>query len=400
MTGGMPEGMTGRGQSRRVFCGGVPIGGGAPIPIQSMTNTSTEDAEATAAQIAALAAAGCDIVRCAAPTREAARALPDIRARLAARGVSIPIVADIHFDHRVALAAIEAGADKIRINPGNIGGRERLKAVVDAAGSAGIPIRIGVNGGSLEEGLRVLYETNPAEALAESALRHIDLVRGMGFEGLVVSVKSSDVLINTEAHRRLAAATDLPLHIGVTEAGFGDAAVVKSAAGIGALLAMGIGDTVRVSLTGDPVREIAAARGILRAVNLLPGQITLISCPTCGRCRVDLSAICGQVAGALRGVEEERIRGAKRVFRGGESTGTGTLLLREAGGAAALRPIIVAVMGCAVNGPGEASHADLGVACGADGGVYFERGVRKGAVAEDEIAKTVLAGVQKLINVS
>jgi len=336
-----------------------------------MTNTFTEDVAATTAQIQALAAAGAEIVRCAVPTQEAAKALTDIRGRLEACGVPVPIVADIHFDYKLALAAIKAGADKIRVNPGNIGGAERLKAVADAAGAAGIPIRIGVNGGSIEQELKDLYSKRPAEALAESALKNIDIMRGFGFKDIVISIKSSDVIVNTEAHTLLSKQTDLPQHIGVTEAGIGVAAVVKSAIGIGSLLSLGIGDTMRVSITGDPVAEIAAARDILRAVNLLPGQITLISCPTCGRCRVDLAAICAEAAEALNELE----------------------LLRVSG-----RPIVAALMGCAVNGPGEASHADVGVACGADGGVYFEKGVQVGSVGFDDIVTTLVQGVKRYLD--
>ncbi|MCL2110817.1 MAG: flavodoxin-dependent (E)-4-hydroxy-3-methylbut-2-enyl-diphosphate synthase [Clostridiales bacterium] len=430
--------LTTRAETRQVICGGVAIGGGAPVAIQSMTNTFTEDAAATAAQARALYDAGADIVRIAVPSMEAARAIPEIRARLEAgggrddagaqcgaldfdasqdlrrvrRGATerlaaasqssasaslsetpcsasrlrrstrspgsdsqgtdrrTALVADIHFDYKLAIAAIEAGADKVRINPGNIGGAERVKAVVDAAGAAGVPIRIGVNGGSLEDDLKGLHDVGrPAEALAESALRNIDLVRGMGFDALVVSIKSSDVMVNTEAHKLLAAATDVPLHIGITEAGYGSAGLAKSAVGIGALLAMGIGDTIRVSLTGDPVQEVAAARDILRAVNLLPGGITLVSCPTCGRCRVDLAALCEEVSAALAEAERGRIRAAA--------------------------PITVALMGCAVNGPGEASGADFGVACGADGGVFFEKGARGESVPLDKIVETILAALEK-----
>ena len=353
--------MTLREKTRPVFCGKVQIGGGAPIAVQSMTNTFTEDIEATADQINALARAGADIVRCAVPTDEAAAALAEIRKR-----VPVPIVADIHFNYKLALAAIKAGADKIRINPGNIGGAEKLKAVTDTAGEAGIPIRIGVNGGSIEPDLMELYESRPEEALAESALRNIDIVRSQGFEDIVVSIKSSDVLVNTEAHKLLASATDLPLHIGITEAGIGAQGIVKSAAGIGALLAMGIGDTIRVSLTGDPINEIAAARDILRAVNKLPGQITLISCPTCGRCKTDITPLCEQAAKELEEIE----------------------LTRKTG-----NPILAAIMGCAVNGPGEAVHADVGVACG----VYFEKGVEIKKVVEDEIVNTLIEGVKKLL---
>jgi len=353
--------MTPREKTRPVLCGKVQIGGGAPIAVQSMTNTFTEDVIATTAQINALTEAGIDIVRCAVPTKEAAAALAEIRKR-----VSVPIIADIHFNYKLALAAIKAGADKIRINPGNIGGAGRLKAITDAAGEAGIPIRIGVNGGSIESDLVELYESRPAEALAESALRNIDIVRSQGFEDIVVSIKSSDVIVNTEAHRLLASATDLPLHIGITEAGIGTQGIAKSAVGIGTLLAMGIGDTIRVSLTGDPVKEIAVARDILRTVNLLPGQITLISCPTCGRCKIDLAFLCGQAAKELKEIE----------------------LTRKTG-----KPIVAALMGCSVNGPGEAAHADVGVACG----IYFEKGVKVVTIEEDEIVRSLVDGVKKLL---
>ena len=387
--------LTPRTETRRVMCGCVPIGGGAPVTIQSMTNTYTEDAAATAAQIQALSKAGADIVRCAVPSLKAALAIPEILSRISASGVKTPLVADIHFDYRIALAAIKAGVDKIRINPGNIGGPERVKAVADAAGAAGIPIRIGVNGGSLEEDLLALYGTKPAEALFESALRSIELLRGTGFDNIVVSIKSSDVVINTEAHRLLAAATDLPLHIGITEAGFGSAAVVKSAAGIGALLAMGIGDTIRVSLTGDPLQEIPAAREILRSVNLLPGRIVLISCPTCGRCRVNIAAVCEEAAGALAEIERARMLKARSIRLAGPEKAEDAEAF-QARLDAAEKPIVVAVMGCRVNGPGEAAHADLGVACGAFGGLYFEKGVSGDVVPTDKIVCALIDGIEKL----
>ena len=385
-----------REKTRQVFCGGVPIGGGAPVSIQSMTNTFTEDIAATAAQIAALAAAGADIVRCAVPTLKAAQGLREIKTRLEASGTTVPLVADVHFDYNIALAAIAAGVDKIRINPGNIGSAERLKAVADAAGGAGIPMRIGVNGGSIEPELRGLYQTRPAEALAESAFRSIGVVRGLGFEDLVVSIKSSNVMVNTEAHRLLSAAVDLPLHIGITEAGAGGAAVVKSAAGIGALLAMGIGDTIRVSLTGDPVPEIAVARDILRAVDLLPGQVSLISCPTCGRCRVDLAALCGEAAEALGEIERTRVSEARLLRRNGPSAGESEEAFR-ARLKASEQPVVAALMGCAVNGPGEASHADLGVACGADGGVLFKKGTQSRTLKTVEIVPALVDEVKRIV---
>ena len=356
-----------REQTRQVRVGGVPIGGGAPIPVQSMTNTRTEDVQATLAQIRALADAGCDIVRCAVPTAEAADALSEITALS-----PIPVVADIHFDHRLALAAIRAGAAKIRINPGNIGSAERVAEIAEAAGRAGIPIRIGVNGGSLEKELLAKYGGVTAEALAESAIRQVELLHGMGFFDLVVSVKSSDVRMNLTAHRLLAERTDHPLHIGITEAGVSQAALIKSAMGIGTLLCEGIGDTIRVSLTGDPVKEIAAARDILRAADLLPGAIQLIACPTCGRTKADLTAAAERIAGALAPIEKERIR------------------------TCAARPLTVAVMGCAVNGPGEAAHADAGVAFGDGRAVLFRRGEQVGTVAAEHAADALLEIVREL----
>ena len=388
--------LTPRTKTGRVVCGSVPIGGGSPIAIQSMTNTFTEEAAETAAQAIALAQAGADIVRCAVPSPKAAVALKEVLARIQTSGTEVPIVADIHFDYRIALESIKSGVHKIRINPGNIGGKDRIKAVVDAAGAAGIPVRIGVNCGSLEEDLLPLYDSEPARALAESAVRNIEIIRGLGFEDLVVSIKASDVVENTEAHKLLSAVTDLPLHIGITEAGYGRAGVVKSAAGIGALLAMGIGDTIRVSLTGDPLKEIPAARDILRSVNLLPGQITMISCPTCGRCRMDLLKICKEVSSAMYETELLRMAEARRIRRGGPEQGeeAEAFALRLA---AAERPIVVAVMGCRVNGPGEAAHADLGVACGEFGGVYFEKGVRGEVVPTDKITRALVDGVEALL---
>ena len=386
----MNDEMTLRTNTRQVWCGDVAIGGGAPVSIQSMTNTRTEDAEATAGQIVALAEAGADIVRVAVPTIEAAKSFAEIKRIVKDSDRAVPIVADIHFDYKIALETIQAGADKIRINPGNIGGAERIKAVADAAGAAGIPIRIGVNSGSLEEYLQDLFKVEPAKALAESALNNIELLRNTGFDDIVVSVKSSDVVVNTEAHKILASQTTYPLHIGITEAGFGEAGIIKSAAGIGAMLAMGIGDTMRVSLTGNPVREIPAAREILKAVNLLPGQITMISCPTCGRCKVDLPSLSREVSSVISEIEKQRVLEAKliRMETNLEKTEEKPERLKIAE-----RPLTVALMGCAVNGPGEASHADLGVACGVDGGIYFEKGVKIGPVKYDEIAQKIIDGI-------
>jgi (E)-4-hydroxy-3-methylbut-2-enyl-diphosphate synthase len=357
--------------SRQVMCGDVAIGGGAPVSVQSMTSTDTRDAAATAGQIARLAAAGCDIVRCAVPDEAAAAALVDIRSRLSDFGVSVPLVADIHFDYRLAIAAIEGGADKIRINPGNIGSDARVREVVCCARAAGVPIRVGVNSGSLEKDISDRYGGATAGALCESAVRSIDRIAAMDFPDIVVSVKSSDVVTGIETMRLLAERTDFPLHLGVTEAGVGARALAKSAVGIGALLADGIGDTIRVSLTGDPVPEIAAARDILASVGMLEGAVDVIACPTCGRCRVDLPRIAAEVQAAVSALE-----GAQAHCRA--------------------RAITVAVMGCAVNGPGEAAHADVGVACGDGSAVLFENGVKKSTISEEEIVPALSGAVRRI----
>lgn len=359
--------------SKQINVGGVRVGGNAPIPVQSMTNTFTEDTEATLRQIRALADAGCEICRCTVPTEKAASSFGEIKKILRSEGRDIPLVADIHFDFRLALAAIANGADKIRINPGNIGGTERIKAVTDAAGAAGIPIRVGVNGGSLEKHLLEKYGAPTAAALAESAIYNAELLENMGFSDIVVSIKSTDVRENIEAHRIFAKNSDLPLHIGLTEAGTGRAAAVKSAVGIGALLLEGIGDTLRVSMTGDPVTEVAVGRDILRSTGLLPGAIELISCPTCGRTKTDLEALARDIADELARLEAEN--------------------------AASLngKKITVALMGCAVNGPGEASHADLGVACGENTAVYFENGKQIKTIGADEIKSVLIEGTKKLL---
>ena len=389
------QSLTTRERTRQVSVGGVLVGGGAPIPVQSMTNTRTEDAQATLSQIRALADAGCDIVRCAVPTAEAAAALAEITALS-----PIPVVADIQFDYRLALASIRAGAAKIRINPGNIGGARRVAEIAEAAGNAGIPIRIGVNGGSLEKELLAKHGGVTAVALAESAIHQVELLHGMGFYDLVVSVKSSDVGMNLAAHRLLAERTDHPLHIGITEAGVLQAALVKSAVGIGALLCDGIGDTVRVSLTGDPVREIAAAQDILRATGLLPGAIELISCPTCGRTKTDLAAAAERIAAAIAPIEKERIRNARQ--RDG-SGGLGTKPPEPSLWHTAVPPepspwraLTVAVMGCAVNGPGEAAHADAGVAFGDGRAVLFRKGEQVGTVPADQATEALLEIVREL----
>ena len=348
-----------------MYCGGIPIGGGAPVSIQSMTNTDTRNVEATVAQIQALEEAGCDIVRCAVPDMEAVTAL-----RVIKNAVHIPVVADIHFDYRLALGAIEAGADKIRINPGNIGDRERVKAVVNSAKERRIPIRIGVNSGSLEKDILAKYQGVTAEGLAESALRNIRDIEEMGFEDIVVSLKSSDVKMNYKAHKIIFEQMDYPIHVGLTEAGTASSGKVKSAIGIGALLLEGIGDTIRVSLTGEPVNEVHFAKEILKALGLQDNAIHLVSCPTCGRCGVNLAQIATEVEQALKPMES---------------------VMREK----ALPSITVAVMGCAVNGPGEAREADFGVACGTGKGLIFKDGVTVKTVEEKDIAKELIRYIQE-----
>ena len=343
--------------SRQVMVGNVAVGGGAPISIQSMTNTSTSDIEATVAQIRALEDAGCDIVRVAVPDMESAAAVKIIKDR-----IGIPLVADIHFDHRLALKAIENGADKIRINPGNIGSREKVRDVVKAASERGIPIRIGVNSGSLEKTLLEKYGMVCAEALAESALNNAALLEDLGFSDIVISIKSSDVVISFDAYRLVAQKTDYPLHIGITEAGTPYRGTVKSAVGIGALLLCGIGDTLRVSLTGDPTEEIRAAREILRACGLYSKGIQFISCPTCGRTKIDLVRIANEVEKALEGFD---------------------------------KPIKVAIMGCEVNGPGEAREADVGIAGGNGYAVLFKKGKVIKRVEEDKIVEALIQAVKE-----
>ena len=335
--------------------GGVPLGGGAPVSIQSMTNTPTHDVYATLAQIRALAAAGCDIVRVAVPDLEAARAIGTLKA-----GSPLPLVADIHFDYRLALAAAEQGVDKIRINPGNIGSPRRVEAVAKTCKERRIPIRVGVNGGSLEKELLDKYGGPTPEAMVESALGHIRLLELYGFENICVSLKASSVPATMGAYRLMAERYDYPLHLGVTEAGTRDMGELKAAAGIGGLLGLGIGDTLRVSLTADPVEEVYAARRILKAVGLRREGPELISCPTCGRTQIDLIPMAERVEELLKGVD---------------------------------KPITVAVMGCAVNGPGEARHADVGIAGGKGEGVLFKHGEIVARVPEEEL----VPGLMKLI---
>ena len=325
-----------RDHTKVVQIGDRRIGGGNPILIQSMTNTKTEDVGATVAQILELERAGCEIIRCTVPDMASARALAEIK-----KQIHIPLVADIHFDYKMAIAAMENGADKIRINPGNIGSREKVKAVVDVAKELGIPIRVGVNSGSLEKHFLERDGGVTARGIVESALDKVHMVEDMGYDNLVISIKSSDVLMCVETHEMLAEKTEYPLHVGITEAGTVQSGNIKSAIGLGLILRQGIGDTVRVSLTGDPVEEIRSARLILRTLGLRTGGIEVVSCPTCGRTRIDLISL---AAKAERLVEDYPL------------------------------DIKVAVMGCAVNGPGEAREADLGIAGGEGEGLLFKKG--------------------------
>ncbi|MBS5059856.1 flavodoxin-dependent (E)-4-hydroxy-3-methylbut-2-enyl-diphosphate synthase [Roseburia hominis] len=327
------------------------IGGGNPILIQSMTNTKTEDVAATVAQIQALTAAGCDIIRCAVPTMEAAEALTEIK-----KQVSIPVVADIHFDYRLALAAIEHGADKIRINPGNIGSTERVRAVVDAAKERGIPIRVGVNSGSLEKDLVEKYHGVTVEGIVESALDKVHLIEDMGYDNLVISIKSSDVMMCVKAHELIATQTDHPLHVGITESGTIISGNIKSSIGLGLILHQGIGDTIRVSLTGDPLEEIKSAKLILRTLGLRKGGVEVVSCPTCGRTRIDLIGLANQVENMVADIPLD---------------------------------IKVAVMGCVVNGPGEAKEADIGIAGGIGEGLLIKNGEVYKKVPEGELLEAL-----------
>ena len=351
--------------TRAVRCGTVMIGGDHPVSIQSMTNTNTSDTDSTIEQIRALVTAGCQIVRVAIPDRDAALALNKIK-----KAVSVPIVADIHFDYRLALASIENGADKIRINPGNIGTEDRLEAIYAKAAAYKIPVRIGVNSGSLEKELIQKYGGVCAEALCESACHAVAFAERLGFTELIVSLKSADVPMNHEAHRLFAARCPVPLHIGLTEAGVGHPARIKSAVALGALLLEGIGDTMRVSLTGDPVQEVILAREILEATGIRRTGIDFVSCPTCGRTRVDLPVIAAQIQEALDPL-------SKQLSRRGE-------FLR------------VAVMGCEVNGPGEAANADVGVACGKGVGLILEKGKPVKTVPQSEIADELIRLIHKI----
>ena len=340
-----------REHTKVVSVGGVLLGGGNPIRIQSMTNTKTEDVEATVAQILRLEKAGCEIIRCTVPTMEAAKAIGEIKKR-----IHIPLVADIHFDYRMAIAAMENGADKIRINPGNIGSTDRIKAVVDVAKERNIPIRVGVNSGSLEKPLIEKYGGVTAEGIVESALDKVRIIEDLGYDNLVISIKSSDVLMCVRAHEILAKQTHYPLHVGITESGTVQSGNIKSAIGLGLILNRGIGDTIRVSLTGDPVEEIRSAKLILRTLGLRKGGIEVVSCPTCGRTQIDLIQLANQVE---KMVEDYPL------------------------------DLKLAVMGCVVNGPGEAREADLGIAGGIGEGLLIKKGEIIRKVPENELLQAL-----------
>ena len=343
--------------TKRLMVGGVPVGGGAPVSIQSMCNTKTDDVEATVSQILALEEAGCEIIRVAIPDQAAAESVDKLKER-----IHIPLVADIHFNYRYAIACAERGVDAIRINPGNIGG-ERVKAVADLCRQKGVPIRIGVNGGSLEKNLRAKYGGVTAEALVESAMGHVYLLNKFDFDDICISVKCSDVPLTMAAYRLLSERTDYPLHLGVTEAGTPSMGLVKSAMGIGGLLCMGIGDTIRVTLTADPVEEIYAAKKILKAAGLRKQGVNLIACPTCGRTRIDLIPMAEEVERRLADCEKN---------------------------------ITVAVMGCAVNGPGEAASADIGIAGGKGEGLLFRKGEILYKISQERLVDALMAEIEKL----
>lgn len=340
-----------REHTKTIKIGNQVIGGGHPVLIQSMTNTKTEDVAATVAQILTLEKAGCQIIRCAVPTMEAARALGEIK-----KQIHIPLVADIHFDYKLAIAAMENGADKIRINPGNIGSRERIQAVVDVAKERRIPIRVGVNSGSLEKELVEKYHGVTAEGLVESALDKVKIIEDMGYDQLVISIKSSDVLMCAKAHELIAQKTDYPLHVGITEAGTLFSGNIKSAVGLGIILYQGIGDTIRVSLTGDPSEEVKSAKRILKTLGLRNGGIEVVSCPTCGRTQIDLIGLANKVEDMVQDIPLD---------------------------------IKVAVMGCVVNGPGEAKEADIGIAGGKGVGLLIKKGEIIKKVPEDQLLETL-----------
>ncbi|MBR4574055.1 MAG: flavodoxin-dependent (E)-4-hydroxy-3-methylbut-2-enyl-diphosphate synthase [Lachnospiraceae bacterium] len=340
-----------RDETRKIQIGDRVIGGGSPILIQSMTNTKTEDADATVRQIERLREAGCDIVRVTVPTIEAAKALGKIKKRC-----DIPVVADIHFDHKMALAAMEYGADKIRINPGNIGGADKLREVVAAAKERGIPIRVGVNSGSLEKDLVEKYKGVTAQGIVESAMDKVHMIEDCGYSNIVVSIKSSDVMMCVRAHEEIAPICPYPLHVGITESGTVKSGSIRSAVGLGIILNKGIGDTIRVSLTGDPVEEVVTAKLILKSLGLRKGGVDVVSCPTCGRTNIDIIGLAGQVERMVAGYDLD---------------------------------IKVAVMGCVVNGPGEAKEADIGIAGGIGEGLLIKKGKIIKKVPEDELLATL-----------
>ncbi len=346
-----------REQTKVIQIGTRKIGGGNPIAIQSMTNTKTEDVQATVAQILALEAAGCEIIRCAVPTMEAAKAFAEIK-----KQIHIPLVADIHFDYKLAIAAIENGADKIRINPGNIGDVSRVKAVVDKAKEYNVPIRVGVNSGSLEKELVEKYGGVTAEGIVESALDKVHLIEDMGYDNLVVSIKSSDVMMCVKAHELISEKCNYPLHIGITESGTILSGNIKSSVGLGIMLYQGLGDTIRVSLTGDPLEEIKSAKLILKTLGLRKGGIEVVSCPTCGRTKIDLIGLANKVENMVADIPLD---------------------------------IKVAVMGCVVNGPGEAKEADIGIAGGIGEGLLIKKGEIVKKVKEEELLETLR---QELLN--
>lgn len=348
-----------RKKTRQIHIGPVAIGGGAPVSVQSMTNTKTTDNEATLAQIRALAAAGCDIVRLAVPDMAAARNLGNILPKS-----PVPLVADIHFDYHLALEAIRQGIHGLRLNPGNIGGEENVRKVVEAAKAAGIPIRIGVNAGSLDKKLLAKYGGVTAEALVESALQHVRILEAQGFYDMKISLKAHDVPLTLAAYRLMSEKVDYPLHLGITEAGTAKTGVIKSAVGIGALLAEGIGDTIRISLTGDPVVEVRVANEILKSLGLKEYGPTLVACPTCGRTSIDLPAIAAEVEKKLAGIKE---------------------------------PIEVAVMGCVVNGPGEARGADVGIAGGKGEGLVFRKGEIIRKAPESELVSELFKEIDQIL---
>lgn len=348
-----------RRKTRVLNVGAVKIGGDNPIVVQSMTNTKTENIAATVQQINQLAALGCEVIRCAVPTMEAAAALKEIK-----KGINIPVLADIHFDYRLALEAIRAGVDGLRLNPGNIGSRDRVEAVVKAAKERNLPIRIGVNGGSLPQDLLVKYGHPTAEALVEAAWRHIHILEELDYNNIKISLKAHDVPLTMAAYRLMAAQCDYPLHVGITEAGTVNSGIIKSAVGIGGLLAEGIGDTIRVSLTGDPANEIRVAYEILKSLNLRSYGPTLISCPTCGRTSIGLEHLALEVEKRLGAIKE---------------------------------PITVAVMGCVVNGPGEAREADVGLAGGKGEGLIFRKGQVLRKVPEDILVDELFKEIDKIL---